>query len=72
MKDAIGRGKPLTGSEFCAPVSSLFGHTHELLDRGADYIFLPHYLERKQGKDGERRKFCYFTPVFKFPCEPGD
>ncbi len=61
MKDAIGRGKPLTGSEFCAPVSSLFGHTHELLDRGADYIFLPHYLERKQGKDGERRKFCYFT-----------
>ncbi|MDC7239124.1 MAG: acyl-CoA dehydratase activase [Spirochaetales bacterium] len=61
MKDSIARGKPLTGSEFCAPISSLFGHAHELLDRGADYIFLPHYLERKQGKDGERRKFCYFT-----------
>jgi predicted CoA-substrate-specific enzyme activase len=61
VKDGISRGKPLTGSEFCAPVCSLFGHTAELLDEGADYIFLPHYIERKIGKDRESRKFCYFT-----------
>ncbi|MDC7231988.1 MAG: acyl-CoA dehydratase activase [Spirochaetales bacterium] len=61
MKDAIGRGKPLTGSEFCAPVTSLFGHCNEILDKGADYLFLPHYMERKTGPEGESRKFCYFT-----------
>lgn len=61
VKDGISRGKPLTGSEFCAPVTSLFGHTAELLEKGVDYIFLPHYIERKTGKDGESRKFCYFT-----------
>jgi predicted nucleotide-binding protein (sugar kinase/HSP70/actin superfamily) len=60
MKDAVSRGKPLTGSEFCAPVSSLFGHAAALLEK-ADYIFLPHYQERKTGKEGESSKFCYFT-----------
>ncbi|MBF9015510.1 CoA activase [Oceanispirochaeta sp. M2] len=61
LKDGISRGKPLMGSEFCAPVTSLFGHTAKLLEEGVDYIFLPHYMERKTGKDGESRKFCYFT-----------
>lgn len=60
LKNPITLGKPLTGAEFCAPMSAMHGHAASLMD-SCDYLFLPTYLERKQGKNGEARKFCYFS-----------
>jgi predicted CoA-substrate-specific enzyme activase len=55
---AVSEGKNLSGAEFCAPVSALFGHVHHLLQR-ADYVFVPFYFE-----DAERAGhgiYCYYT-----------
>ena len=56
----IKEGKPLTGAEFCAPIAAFHGHAAALLEK-CDYLFLPVYLERKRGKNGEVRKFCYYS-----------
>jgi predicted CoA-substrate-specific enzyme activase len=60
MAHPIKTGKPFTGAEFCAPISALHGHAVSLL-KECDYLFMPVYLEKKRGKNGELRKFCYFT-----------
>lgn len=56
--DGLGRGKKISKSEFCAPITALHGHVEWLLER-ADYVFLPFYLENKNKKG--RRQFCYYT-----------
>ncbi|MFC1669349.1 acyl-CoA dehydratase activase [Spirochaetota bacterium] len=59
--DAIKEGKNLTNTEFCAPLTALYGHVKYLLDK-ADYIFLPYYLEKnKNPANGGRRQYCYYT-----------
>ncbi|MGB3210597.1 MAG: acyl-CoA dehydratase activase [Desulforhopalus sp.] len=55
---AVKAGKKLSQAEFCAPISSMYGHARWLLDH-ADYIFMPLYLENK-AKDA-RRQYCYYT-----------
>ena len=60
VENPIKKGKALTGAEFCAPISALHGHALSLMDE-CDYLFLPTYLERKRGKNGELRKFCYYS-----------
>lgn len=74
VKNPIARGKPLAGADFCAPVSALHGHVAALLE-SVDYLFLPHYLERKPEKGGGLRKFCYysqFAPAFVAQALGGD
>jgi len=58
--DAVRAGKPLAKAEFCAPIVALHGHVHYLADQ-CDYIFLPMYLEDKNGEREIRRQFCYYT-----------
>ncbi len=69
FKDAVHVGKNVAGAEFCAPMSALHGHVHNLLADLNDgdnpekpgYIFLPVYLEQKTSKKGLRRQYCYYT-----------
>ncbi len=74
FKDAVRVGKPLTDAEFCAPMTALQGHVHHLRGR-CDYIFLPVYLEDRQGERSVRRQYCYYTqyaPVLAgMPAETG-
>jgi predicted CoA-substrate-specific enzyme activase len=58
--NAVKEGKPLTGAEFCAPMTALFGHVQYLLTR-CDHIFLPFYLEQKNSDRYMRRQYCYYT-----------
>jgi predicted CoA-substrate-specific enzyme activase len=60
LKDGIRRGKVIAGAEFCAPMSELHGHVAYLTGE-ADYVFLPSYIEKKRGDEGERRTYCYYT-----------
>lgn len=71
LKDGVKRGKRMAGAEFCAPMSELHGHVAYLSER-ADYVFLPSYIERKRGGEGERRTYCYYTqfaPAVISSCE---
>jgi predicted nucleotide-binding protein (sugar kinase/HSP70/actin superfamily) len=58
--DSLKEGKRIAGAEFCAPLTALHGHVHDLMDR-ADYIFLPFYLDQKGREKGPRRQYCYYT-----------
>jgi predicted CoA-substrate-specific enzyme activase len=58
--DALGRGKAVTGAEFCAPMTALHGHV-ELLLKKADFVFLPYYLENKKKDKEGRRQYCYYS-----------
>jgi predicted CoA-substrate-specific enzyme activase len=58
--DAVKRGKPLAGAEFCAPMTALFGHVDHLLSR-CDYLFMPYYLEQKIPHQSVKRQYCYYT-----------
>jgi predicted CoA-substrate-specific enzyme activase len=64
-RDAIKAGRNIAEAEFCAPLTALHGHVQYLLGAeqapGVDYIFLPNYFERKSGKKGVRRQYCYYT-----------
>jgi predicted CoA-substrate-specific enzyme activase len=58
---ALAIGKQISGAEFCAPISALYGHMHYLAER-TPFIFLPNYLEKaKRSTEDVRRQFCYFT-----------
>lgn len=54
----VARGKQLSKTEFCAPITAMHGHVDYLLKK-ADYVFLPFYLEKK--KKDARRQYCYYT-----------
>jgi predicted CoA-substrate-specific enzyme activase len=60
IADAVGDGKPLTGAEFCAPITALHGHVRHLADH-CDAVFLPIYLENRTGRRQRRRQYCYYT-----------
>ncbi len=67
LEDPIELGKPLTGAEFCAPMTALHGHVKYLAER-ADYIFLPYYLQSRDTQaqnenqaQREKRLYCYYT-----------
>ncbi|MCK7481239.1 MAG: acyl-CoA dehydratase activase-related protein [Candidatus Moduliflexus flocculans] len=55
-----GTGRNVSGAEFCAPLTALYGHVHALL-KEADYVFLPFYLEERQKSKDTRRQYCYYT-----------
>ncbi|MCP4131598.1 MAG: CoA activase [bacterium] len=57
---SVKDGKKIAGAEFCAPISSIYGHV-DYLSHKADYVFLPAYLELKQKEKGVRRHYCYYT-----------
>jgi len=59
-KGALRSGKKISGAEFCAPVTAMYGHSSYLLDK-ADYVFLPFYLEKKGQAKKLRRQYCYYT-----------
>lgn len=54
----VARGKQLSKTEFCAPITAMHGHVDYLLKK-ADYVFLPFYLEKR--KKDTRRQYCYYT-----------
>ncbi len=58
--NALLKGKELAGAEFCAPITSMYGHVADLADR-VDFIFLPHYLENSNTGSHARRQFCYYS-----------
>ncbi|TVR06181.1 MAG: CoA activase [Spirochaetaceae bacterium] len=69
LRDPIKRGKPLSGAEFCAPITALHGHAQALAEefltgdesQVGRMLFLPVYLERPSEEAGDRRKFCYYS-----------
>ncbi len=58
--EAVTEGKRISGGEFCAPLTALYGHVKYLLPR-SDYVFLPYYLEKKHEEKKVRRQYCYYT-----------
>ncbi|MBN2694725.1 CoA activase [bacterium] len=61
IKEPVKDGKKLTGTEFCAPMTSYYGHVQHIASR-ADYVFLPIYLDSRDHKDKEiYRQYCYYT-----------
>ena len=56
---SVKDGKYLSDAEFCAPLSSAFGHVHFLKDK-VDYIFLPVYLEEGTSLS-KSKQYCYYT-----------
>jgi predicted nucleotide-binding protein (sugar kinase/HSP70/actin superfamily) len=58
--EAVKKGKPLAGAEFCAPMTALFGHVDHLLSE-CDYLFMPYYLEQKIPHKSAKRQYCYYT-----------
>ncbi|MFW6361405.1 MAG: acyl-CoA dehydratase activase [Spirochaetota bacterium] len=60
--EPIKTGKPLTGAEFCAPMTAYHGHAAYLADK-ADVIWMPIYLEGREAGGDETRnlKYCYYT-----------
>lgn len=59
-RDPLRTGKNLAGAEFCAPVSSIFGHVVYLSDK-VDYIFLPVLLQTREKSKGAEGQYCYYT-----------
>ncbi|HHO76951.1 MAG TPA: CoA activase, partial [Deltaproteobacteria bacterium] len=60
LRDAHKTGKNLAGTEFCAPMTALYGHVMHLLDK-ADYVFVPYYFEDRQKNKDIRCQYCYYT-----------
>jgi predicted CoA-substrate-specific enzyme activase len=66
--NAVKDGKPITGAEFCAPMTALHGHIKHLLTdtvsgESADFIFMPFYFEKKANEKDVRRQYCYYTQL---------
>lgn len=59
-RDPLKTGKSLAGAEFCAPISSIFGHVVYLSGR-VDYIFLPVLLQNMDGATETENQYCYYT-----------
>jgi len=60
LDSGLREGKRLTGVEFCAPMTAMYGHVNWLM-KHADYVFMPIYLEQKAAHRGLRRQYCYYT-----------
>jgi len=58
-KSPVKDGKKLSGAEFCAPITAIYGHVDYLLQK-ADYVFLPVYFEEKP-EAKLNQKYCYYT-----------
>ena len=58
-KTALGLSR--VPEEFCQPVKVLFGHVHDLVDRGARRIFLPHLRLFMPPSDTVNRYACPYT-----------
>ena len=58
--DTVKIGKHISEAEFCAPISSFYGHVKYLSDK-SDFIFLPVYLDSKEKKKNENRLYCYYS-----------
>lgn len=56
---AVKDGKKLSASEFCAPISAMYGHVDYLLKK-ADYVFVPIYLTETR-QTGINKHYCYYT-----------
>ena len=59
-RDPLKTGKSLAGAEFCAPISSVFGHVVYLSGK-VDYIFLPVILQTMERSEGAEGQYCYYT-----------
>ncbi len=59
-RDPVKTGKSLAGAEFCAPISSIFGHAVYLSDK-VDYLFLPVLLQNREKIHETESQFCYYT-----------
>jgi len=62
-RDGVKTGKELSTAEFCAPITSLYGHVKHLSET-CDYIFLPVYLELEEKEIKTKfikRHYCYYT-----------
>ncbi len=57
---AVKDGKNLCEAEFCAPIAAMHGHVDYLMQRKADYIFLPVYLE-ETNETKTNKMYCYYT-----------
>ncbi|MEN8246384.1 MAG: acyl-CoA dehydratase activase [Thermodesulfobacteriota bacterium] len=68
-------GKHIAGAEFCAPMAAMHGHV-QYLQKKADAVFLPFYLDHHPPKDRNRRQYCYYTQyapsLAAFIKEPGE
>lgn len=58
--ESLKTGKCVAGAEFCAPISSHYGHAMYLA-RQADYIFLPVFLQNRQNSKDAEKQYCYYT-----------
>ncbi|MFC1585239.1 acyl-CoA dehydratase activase [Fibrobacterota bacterium] len=60
VKDPVKMGKKISGAEFCAPMQAFFGHVR-YLSTLCDLMFLPVYLNSKDGEKEQERQYCYYS-----------
>ncbi len=64
VKDALHVGRGLSGAEFCAPLTALYGHVDRLLEEKKgqpDRVFLPVYLEHPTDNRDDCLNYCYYS-----------
>lgn len=60
FKGATKIGKKAAKAEFCAPMTTFYGHVKYLSEK-ADYLFLPVYFESRDKEKDLFRHYCYYT-----------
>jgi len=62
-------GKAKVESNYCFPAEIAHGAVKNILDKGVDYIFLPHIKEMKSHQDDARATFCPITQGLPYYIE---
>ena len=62
-------GKAKAESAYCFPAEIAHGAVKNILDKGVDYIFLPHMKEMKSFADDARATFCPITQGLPYYME---
>jgi predicted CoA-substrate-specific enzyme activase len=65
-KDLVTRSLEVITTETCLPVELMHGHVMDLIDRGADYIFIPFIVNAKE-KPGNPTFNCNCPWIQTFP-----
>ena len=60
-REKVAVGLARVPEEFCQPVKVLFGHVHDLLDRGCKRLFVPHLRMFRPPADVANRYACAYT-----------
>ncbi len=63
-EETLKQGLHYSQAEFCAPIIAGHGHIAELMESGADFIFLPHMIRATSRTSFSDSHFCPFVQSF--------